>query len=594
LNATRVWLLPGSDFAVFNAVLKVGEIPVFYIPFFFYPADEMIIHPVIGYRTRVGNYFQTTTYIFGRPKSDSSSQSSLTKILGSSNDMEKKREGLFLRSKEKKKTVSEDELSLKLLLDYYSNLGGYIGVDFVLPRRSILTDRFVLNLGIGLTRNLYYSGGSNTPYNNQGETEWNKSNLFSMKVPFRYRLKTSSAVGGKYGKFSWDVPFYSDPLVDSDFATRAEEMDWINMLQKGSALDPEKFTENLVSSYAWSFSGQITPTYPNLSPYINNISLNNITLGVSFRQVDTTPNSYEQLPARYFFAPESATLYSVSGAISGTPLSLGKGSTSSQTAVKKDATAPSDPLFNIGVPRSPFEDKEKEEARQKDQADKLVPPELSQRFDLPRVGNIRFSLDYRLSPSSSSTLRFDYQKWKSYEDVNWKDVGSILTNIVGDGSVTVNVSHSEGLFSNTFSYGGSGTWRQYSYLNEEATEYLTGGVTDQDKVNAAKLYEYGQSSFSTNFNLNTRLQPLFWNDIFKNSSLHCLNSNHVKYRNVTQGRGKDADSSSFNFYNRDGVCLLRGTDWVFIYNSTFCPHSVFMCFVWISDQTAIISLYNIN
>ena len=48
------------------------------------------------------------------------------------------------------------------------------------------------------------------------------------------------------------------------------------------------------------------------------------------------------------------------------------------------------------------------------------------------------------------------------------------------------------------------------------------------------------------------------------------------------------------FYNRDGVCLLRGTDWVFIYNSTFCPHSVFMCFVWIWGQTAIISLYSIN
>jgi hypothetical protein len=48
------------------------------------------------------------------------------------------------------------------------------------------------------------------------------------------------------------------------------------------------------------------------------------------------------------------------------------------------------------------------------------------------------------------------------------------------------------------------------------------------------------------------------------------------------------------FYNRDGVCLQRGTDWVFIYNSTFCPHSVFMCFVWISEQTAIISLYNID
>ena len=29
-------------------------------------------------------------------------------------------------------------------------------------------------------------------------------------------------------------------------------------------------------------------------------------------------------------------------------------------------------------------------------------------------------------------------------------------------------------------------------------------------------------------------------------------------------------------------------------NSTFCPHTVFMYFVWISEQTAIISLYSIN
>jgi hypothetical protein len=29
-------------------------------------------------------------------------------------------------------------------------------------------------------------------------------------------------------------------------------------------------------------------------------------------------------------------------------------------------------------------------------------------------------------------------------------------------------------------------------------------------------------------------------------------------------------------------------------NCTFCPHTVFMCSVWISEQTAIISQYNIN
>ena len=38
------------------------------------------------------------------------------------------------------------------------------------------------------------------------------------------------------------------------------------------------------------------------------------------------------------------------------------------------------------------------------------------------------------------------------------------------------------------------------------------------------------------------------------------------------------------------ICTARVT----FNNSTFCPHSVFMCFVWIWEQSAIISLYSIN
>jgi len=52
------------------------------------------------------------------------------------------------------------------------------------------------------------------------------------------------------------------------------------------------------------------------------------------------------------------------------------------------------------------------------------------------------------------------------------------------------------------------------------------------------------------------------------------------------------------FYNRDltvysPVVTICTTGLTFN-NSTFCPHSAFMCFVWIWEQTAIISLYNIN
>ena len=40
-------------------------------------------------------------------------------------------------------------------------------------------------------------------------------------------------------------------------------------------------------------------------------------------------------------------------------------------------------------------------------------------------------------------------------------------------------------------------------------------------------------------------------------------------------------------------CAVR-TEHLTFTNCTFCPHSVFMCFVWIWEQTAIISLYSIN
>ena len=41
--------------------------------------------------------------------------------------------------------------------------------------------------------------------------------------------------------------------------------------------------------------------------------------------------------------------------------------------------------------------------------------------------------------------------------------------------------------------------------------------------------------------------------------------------------------TSVRFTYHQALCLK---------NSTFCPHSVFMCFVWIWEQTAIISLYS--
>ena len=55
IDATRTWLLPGGEFAFFNALLYVGVIPVMYFPAFYYPKDELIFNPVFNYTKREGH-----------------------------------------------------------------------------------------------------------------------------------------------------------------------------------------------------------------------------------------------------------------------------------------------------------------------------------------------------------------------------------------------------------------------------------------------------------------------------------------------------------------------------------------------------------
>jgi hypothetical protein len=525
LSASRVWLLPGSDFAILNAVLKVGEIPVMYIPFFHFPADELIFHPVIGSRTREGHYIQTTTYIIGRPKASSSTQSSLTKILGNSTDMEKKREGLFLRSTGKK-AVDKDKVSLRAMVDHYVNLGTYIGMDLLLPEYKVLSATN-LSVGIGLTRSLALRDNNWTPFfpDYNGDTDWNHSNLFSQDVPFRYRFQGSNSISGKYGGFSWSLPFYSDPMVDGDFLQRSEDMDWVNMIQQGAAsMEAQETSESQIGPYSWTFTGNLNPKFPNMEPYINSISIGSISSSIAFKTVDTrnkyTTNDIKYYsPSSFFFAPDTATLYQVSGSLSGAPLSFG-GTSSSSSKTNEKKEEPADPLKGIGVPRSPFENKAEEE-KKKDTLDKLVPPALTQRFDLPRIGTNRFSVDYRMAPQSTSTLRFDSMKWKEYTDIDWNDVSNVRTNFRGDAGTNFIFSHSEGLYSNTFSFSGDGAWSQYSYLNEEAKEYtLTSGVgRDRQKIANSRLQEARSTFFSTSYGNTTTLKPFYWNTIFGQSNI---------------------------------------------------------------------------
>lgn len=547
ISASKLWLLPGSDFAIFNAVLNVGEIPVLYIPFFYFPADEVIFHPVIGYRSREGGFIQTTTYIMGRPKVNQEDKSSLSRIMGNSNDMEKKHNGLFLKSTGKKK-VDPNEISLKALLDYYTNLGIYLGVDFSMPKKGIL-DPLEFSIGIGFTRTISQINGDFNPFapKYDGTYDWNHSNLFSASVPFRYRLKTKSAISGKYGSLSWDFPYYSDPFVDKDLLTRSESMDWMNMIQQGAAVEEETILATDIITSIWTLQGRVTPSLNILAPYISNISLSNISTSLSFKTItdkEILANN-KDAPGRSFFVPDKYTIYSVTGSISGTPLTIGGAPRSAAVSEKQEIK---DPLKDIGVPRSPWPKEEEETLKtdQKTPEDKLIPPALTQRFDLPSAGNLKFSIDYQMTPTSSSELQFmsGYDHWESYDKVDWSDIQSIITTIGGNASLNLRLDHSGNLFSNTVSFTGNGTWVDYSYINEEAEAYRTpptpNGVKDNNKVEEARKQQYSKTNYTTSYSYNGTLRPLYQNSIFSQSTIqYNFGGTLVRSKRYSNGSGPE-------------------------------------------------------
>ena len=549
LTASRVWLLPGSDFAILNAVLRVGHIPVFYIPAFFFPADQMIIHPAIGSRTREGSFVNTTTWILGRPRTEGASESSLMTFLGAGDDMERVREGVFLRSTGTRAQPDAGP-NLSLLVDFYTNLGAYIGTDLFLPARGLL-GATNLSMGVGLSRTLVNVPNIGyTPFfpTFDGETDWNYSQFLFFRVPFRYRFVADGSISGRYGGLNWRIPFYSDPLIDSDFINyRATTMDWLNMIQQGAAMEQETTgTRNHLRDPVWELTGNLRPRFPDMRPFITNISIAPIRSSLSFRTIETrnlpSTDVMAHSPMRFFFAPNTATLYSVSATVTGTPLRLGGAGQAAGAVVAQPERE--NPLEGIGTPISPFAVPEEEPPPpSRDPIYNLVPPELAQRFDLPQFGNTSFNVDFNLSPSSGSTLRFDTREWNEFDDVDWNQVESVVTNFAGNARIGLNFRLIENFLTNTFTFTGSGHLRQFSYLNEDADEF-THGTEDPDvvaqRIAARRLQEYRQTHFTTSYTVDTILRPVHRHDVFGMSRIqHTLGGLAVRSEFVGDGENPE-------------------------------------------------------
>lgn len=308
LKAKKIWITGPGEWGLFSATLYVGHVPVLYIPFYWKSGSDMLFNPVIGFRSRVGYYIQTTTYLMGRKEEDDGFS-----IMGfgdsASSGYELTRDGLFLiRSPSADGKEPDQPNTLKYMLDVYTSLGAMTGFMGNFPKvgKSGSIDFYAT---VGVSRSIDSNGSGYFNDGSGARTYWNSSYFGQSVVPFRWGAKFDY----KWDRWSFYMDWYSDPSYLEDFGERKENFDWLSFLLGEEATD-ENINNNLVSSMTWELSGSESVSFENTTPWLQSLSMDNFRTSLTWKNkanddiTNSTNPDKDYDPARNFYYPDKLIL----------------------------------------------------------------------------------------------------------------------------------------------------------------------------------------------------------------------------------------------------------------------------------------------
>ncbi|MCQ2577376.1 MAG: hypothetical protein MJ176_02470 [Treponema sp.] len=586
IDSSRLWLLPGGEFAFLNALLYVGPVPVMYFPAFYLPKDELVFNPVLGYRTKQGFFIQTTTYLVGRKtpaKTNATSGEtdsdkaidSLYNFMKPTAMKEQVLEGLVLHNTDEDyKGTSSDYL--KVLGDWYSNTGGLAGVEGSFSPKNTILSKITFGLDLGFSNTIFPKGQYYSNISDTGHTYYQTSNFLGVELPFRFKGNLEMGITKPFS-VNLKLPFYSDPYFTKDFNNRSEDLNWITTIRELTNMKEENEGKDgaEVSSFAWSLSTSYSVPVPKfVKPYINTLSFtssSNVSISAK-RTSDQWMKDFDQFndnlkeysSRRSFYYPSHVNPFNFTFSTGGT---LFQYPFAEKTASTSKVEYPVAISFTEEKPETNNEVLNNESITDLDVAkdselpettDEVLPefqiplsvPELTYKMqtETKKAASVpfKYSLGYSLSGDSVTQLTYDGNVILIPEDFQWGNYKSVLQTYRMPASVTSSASIFQNFLTVSSRFNYDSLWQKHPFVAVDETK---AGYTLQDKNKLIKADYLSEKQKITNTN-SVSLKPLTSFEMFEETAIVWDTSIKILDRKIQDEKNWDGISEPEYEYNK--------------------------------------------
>ena len=519
ISAQSILILPGEDMFLSQATFNIGRVPIFYLPFFFFPGSRILGNPSFGFSSDKGAFVNTTFELIGSyPKIESTEEdSSFSSLLKSTAGTENVRaDGYYYSEKEEKSSLEA----------FAENTSSYL---------AVLVDA--------------YKGGNDATILKKGGMHIGIDSLFnlfnkSLKITFSAGIATPLSIDNKalryYGNGSLSYsaeglsaelkfPFYSDSTVLYHYGNRLTGFSY-GPLMGGKSTFPTDYSSSGITSFTRSLKfSYFLPSSVKI-PLVSSFSIKNLSVEENWSLSSSTSKS----------VLSSYSLPSFSVSLSGTVFSFEtKTKSEEKEAAEKEEETKTEDVTEKNDESG--EEEREEDVKEEEKVDiLLLSPYEKKEAEQQSTSSSSSSSASRISLSYTLTEDFSRKINNNTATETKKDgktASTFYSRVTAEGNVGTVMTISN-IFTNSLSYTSSS-----DYVSSSWTKKLVSTPLDTLKVTVPYI----------GLTYNLSLKPFDYTEEEKNGSEKSVKTSsfeftkdYVKTHSLSLGKSLSTQAGTFS------------------------------------------------